>query len=69
MKDRNMNIVANGLWSYPALMEPQKGLFMLIAEADLRKNDSGSYLVNTDNSEQYKVQMVGPSAFCDGSVL
>ena len=66
VKDRNMNIVANGLWSYPALMEPQKGLFMLIAEADLRKNDSGSYLVNTDNSEQYKVQMVGPSAFCDG---
>jgi hypothetical protein len=39
---------------------------MLIAESDLRRNDSGSYLVNADNSEQYKVQLVGSSAFCDG---
>ena len=66
VKDRNLRDVTNGQWSYPALVEPQKGLFMLIAESDLRRNDSGSYLVNADNSEQYKVQLVGPSAFCDG---
>lgn len=66
VKDRNLRDVTNGQWSYPALVEPQKGLFMLIAESDLRCNDSGSYLVNADNSEQYKVQLVGPSAFCDG---
>ena len=66
VKDRNLRDVTNGKWSFPALVEPQKGLFMLIAESDLRRNDSGSYLVNADNSEQYKVQLVGPSAFCDG---
>ena len=66
VKDRNLREVTNGQWSYPALVEPQKGLFMLIAESDLRRNDSGSYLVNADNSEQYKVQLVGSSAFCDG---
>lgn len=66
VKDRNLRDVTNGQWSYPALVEPQTGLFMLIAESDLRSNDSGSYLVNADNSEQYKVQLVGPSAFCDG---
>lgn len=66
VKDRNLRDVTNGQWSYPALVEPQKGLFMLIAESDLRSNDSGSYLVNADNSEQYKVQLVGSSAFCDG---
>lgn len=65
VKDRNLRDVTNGQWSYPALVEPQKGLFMLIAESDLRSNDSGSYLVNVDNSEQYKVQLVGQSAFCD----
>lgn len=66
VKDRNLRDVTNGQWSYPALVEPQKGLFMLISESDLRRNDSGSYLVNADDSEQYKVQLVGPSAFCDG---
>ena len=66
VKDRNMKEVTNGQWSYPALVEPQKGLYMLIAESDLRRNDSGSFLVNADNSEQYKVQLVGPSAFCEG---
>ena len=66
VKDRYMRDVTNGQWSYPALVEPQKGLFMLIAESDLRMNDSGSYLVNASNTEQYKVQLVGPSAFCEG---
>lgn len=66
VKDRHMNVITNGQWSYPALVEPQKGLYMLIAESDLRRNDSGSYLVNADNSEQYRVQLVGPSTFCDG---
>ena len=66
VKDRHMNVITNGQWSYPALVEPQKGLYMLIAESDLRRNDSGSYLVNADNSEQYQVKLVGPSAFCDG---
>ena len=66
VKDRHMNVITNGQWSYPALVEPQKGLYMLIAESDLRRNDSGSYLVNADNSEQYRVKLVGPSAFCEG---
>lgn len=66
VKDRNMKDVRNGRWSYPALVEPQKGLFMLIAEADLRRDDSGSYLVNAGHTGQYQVKLVGPSAFCDG---
>ena len=66
VRDRYMRVMTDGRWSYPALVEPQQDLFLLIAESDLRRNDSGSYLVNADDSEQYRVQLVGPAAFCDG---
>ena len=28
VKDRHMNVITNGQWSYPALVEPQKGLYI-----------------------------------------
>ncbi len=66
VRNRYMRVMTDGKWSYPALVEPQKDLFMLISESDLRRNDSGSYLVNADDPEQYRVQLEGPSAFCEG---
>lgn len=56
----------NSKWSYPALVEPAPGVFALISEADLRTGDSGSYLVNEDNKEVYKVALEGPAAFNKG---
>jgi len=53
-------------WGYPALLEPAEGTFALIAEADLRRNDSGSYLNNIDNREEYVVTLTGAASFCDG---
>ncbi|MDH6313925.1 hypothetical protein M2137_002717 [Parabacteroides sp. PFB2-10] len=44
------------LWGYPALIEPQDSLFVLITEANIRKGDSGSRLYNGDQSDQYQVR-------------
>lgn len=44
------------LWGYPALVEPQDSLFVLITEANIRRGDSGSRLYNGDRSDQYQVR-------------
>ncbi|MDH6342239.1 hypothetical protein M2480_002067 [Parabacteroides sp. PFB2-12] len=43
------------LWGYPALVEPQDSLFVLITEAGIRKGNSASRLYNGDHSDQYQV--------------
>lgn len=63
--DRYMRKLSDRHWAYPALVEPTDGLFMLISEADLRRNDSGSYLDNSADEEQYNVKLVGPAKFCE----
>lgn len=43
------------LWGYPALVEPQDSLFVLITEANIRHGHSGSRLDNSDRPDQYQV--------------
>lgn len=43
------------LWGYPALIEPQDSLFVLITEADIRRGHSGSRLYSGNLSDQYQV--------------
>lgn len=46
-----------GEWGYPALMEPQPGVFALLTEADLQRTNCGSFLVS-DGTGRYRVQPV-----------
>lgn len=45
----------NRHWGYPALVEPSEGLFALISEADINRQQSGSQLKNEADVELYKV--------------
>lgn len=65
-KNQRMQDVTNGEWGYPALIEPCRGVFALLAEADLRSGDCGSYLVNAGHPETYNVTMVGRACFHNG---
>ncbi len=42
-------------WGYPALMEPQAGVFALIAEANIERRQSASSLVNDGEPSLYRV--------------
>ena len=42
-------------WCYPALLEPQKGVFALISEANLGRSQSGSCLRNDSDVETFRV--------------
>ena len=42
-------------WCYPALLEPQKGVFALISEAGLERNQSASSLRNDTDVETFRV--------------
>ena len=42
-------------WCYPALIEPQKDIFVLISEAELDRNQSGSILRNDQDVEMFSV--------------
>lgn len=42
-------------WGYPALVEPPEGLFALISEADINRQQSGSQHKNEADVEFYKV--------------
>lgn len=55
-----------GEWGFPALIEPQSGLFALITDSDLRQGDSGARLVNADDKEKYVVTLTAPAAFNSG---
>lgn len=55
-----------GRWAYPALVQPADDLFVLLSEADLRHGDSASSLDNSENNEEYRVHLTGPSKFNGG---
>ena len=55
-----------GHWAYPALIEPDEGVFVLISEADLRHGDSASSLDNSSDNEVYQVHLTGPAKFHGG---
>ena len=42
-------------WGYPALIEPQKGVFALISEADINRRQSASCLRNDVEVERFRV--------------
>jgi len=46
------------LWGYPALIEPQDSIFMLITEAGITKGNSGSRMANKNNPDEYNVQLL-----------
>ena len=43
----------NNRWGYPALIEPRKGIFVLLTEANIERGQSASCLMN--DGEQYRV--------------
>lgn len=44
------------MWGYPALIEPNDSLFVLITEADIKKGHSGSRLYNGNDLNVYQVR-------------
>jgi hypothetical protein len=42
-------------WGYPALIEPQEGVFALISEADINRRQSASCLRNDKDLERFRV--------------
>ena len=45
----------NRRWGYPALLEPQQGVFALISEADIDRRQSASCLYNDQQPDVYRV--------------
>lgn len=45
------------LWGYPGLVELQDSVFMLITEANIRRDHCGSLLYNGDNRDCYQVRL------------
>lgn len=62
VEDRNLRT-----WGYPALIEPQESVFMLISEAGIGKNRSASRLVNADNLNEYCIRMTDEKVAFSGS--
>lgn len=46
-----------GKWGYPALVEAQDGLFVLLTEADIQRGHCGSFLQNAGHLNEYQVQL------------
>lgn len=49
-----------GLWAFPLLAEPAPGTFMLLAEANVVRGNSGAHLSNKACGEQYDVVPATP---------
>lgn len=56
-----------GQWGYPALIEPQDSLFVLITEANMLRGHCGSMLNNSKNLNEYQVQMADKKLPFNGS--
>lgn len=54
-------------WGYPALIEPQESVFMLISEAGIGRDRSASRLNNADNPDEYCVRMADEKVAFNGS--
>ena len=61
-EDRNAH-----LWGYPALIEPNDSLFVLITEANIKRGHSGSRLYNGDDLNVYRVRMADEKVAFQGS--
>lgn len=55
------------LWGYPALVEPQDSVFVLITEANIKRGHCGSLLYNGDQRDSYQVQLADKQPISDGS--
>ena len=55
------------LWGYPALVEPDDLLFVLITEANIQRGHSGSRLYNGDDWNNYQVRMADEKVAFQGS--
>lgn len=47
----------NSKWGYPALVEAQDGVFVLLTESNIQRGHCGSFLQNAENPNEYKVQL------------
>lgn len=54
------------LWGYPALVELQDSVFMLITEANIRRGHCGSLLYNGDHRDSYRVRLADKQPVGDG---
>lgn len=45
------------MWGYPALIEPEDSLFVLITEANIMRNHCGSKLYNGEKPDSYQVRL------------
>lgn len=55
------------LWGYPALVEPQDSVFMLITEANIRRGHCGSLLYNGDQLDSYQVRLADKQPVGNGA--
>lgn len=55
------------LWGYPALVEPQDSVFVLITEANIRRGHCGSLLYNGDDRNSYQVRFADKQLVGNGS--
>lgn len=54
------------LWGYPALVEPQDSVFVLITEANIRRGHCGSLLYNGGQCDSYQVRLADKQSVGDG---
>lgn len=52
------------IWGYPALVEPQDSVFMLITEANILRGHCGSLLYNGDHRDSYQVRLADKQSVC-----
>lgn len=55
------------LWGYPALVELQDSVFMLITEANIRRGHCGSFLYNGDHRNSYQIRLADKQLVGDSS--
>lgn len=54
------------LWGYPALVEPQDSVFVLITEANIRRGHCGSLLYNGGQCDSYQVRLADKQSVGNG---
>lgn len=55
------------LWGYPGLVELQDSVFMLITEANIRRDHCGSLLYNGNNQDNYQIRLANDSIVMQSS--
>ncbi len=57
----------NSRWAYPLLLEPADSIFVLITEANIRRNQCGSHLSNEADISAYRLQLADEALPVSGS--